>query len=146
MLKGQTDHFRARIEAELDSFTERTTALKRELLQSAEVQPRVLLDGLDHAKEEAELGTRLDLNERDQAHGARLRAALRRIEQGDFGRCDGCGDSIEMARMNAAPAAALCVVCQDNAEKTNATMRPRRKRPCGFLFDYPAPPLNPLFA
>jgi DnaK suppressor protein len=42
---------------------------------------------------------------------ADLDAALRRIEQGTYGRCPQCGDSVAMSRLEAVPSAALCGPC-----------------------------------
>jgi len=41
----------------------------------------------------------------------RLKAALARLEQGAFGECLDCGESIAAARLRADPAAALCIDC-----------------------------------
>ena len=38
-------------------------------------------------------------------------AALARIEEGRFGRCDGCGGAIGRQRLLALPAARLCIEC-----------------------------------
>ncbi|MFL5398026.1 MAG: TraR/DksA family transcriptional regulator [Myxococcales bacterium] len=38
-------------------------------------------------------------------------AALARIEEGKFGRCDGCGGAIGRQRLLALPAARLCIEC-----------------------------------
>jgi DnaK suppressor protein len=38
-------------------------------------------------------------------------AALARIEEGKFGRCDGCGRAIGRQRLLALPAARLCIEC-----------------------------------
>jgi RNA polymerase-binding transcription factor DksA len=46
------------------------------------------------------------------------REALRRIDQGTYGRCESCGESIAKARLEAIPFTRLCVKC---AEKNDAT-------------------------
>jgi RNA polymerase-binding transcription factor DksA len=38
-------------------------------------------------------------------------AALARIEEGRFGRCDGCGGAIGRQRLLALPAVRLCIEC-----------------------------------
>ncbi len=50
--------------------------------------------------------------------------ALRRIEDGLYGRCDACGCSIEKARLHALPFARMCVKCQSDAEKGSTRFRP----------------------
>ena len=41
----------------------------------------------------------------------RIDAALARIEGGDFGYCDECGEEISLARLNIDPMATRCVGC-----------------------------------
>jgi DnaK suppressor protein len=40
-----------------------------------------------------------------------IEAALQRIEDGDFGRCERCGEQIPESRIDAIPYAAACVQC-----------------------------------
>jgi DnaK suppressor protein len=69
-------------------------------------------------------------NERDYAmshlerNSTRLReanAALRRIEAGTFGVCVGCEEDINPRRLAAVPFAALCIVCQEAADRERKT-------------------------
>ena len=50
--------------------------------------------------------------ERRRQRLAMLAAALRRMEEDEFGYCLSCGDDIAAARLVADPAATLCVACQ----------------------------------
>lgn len=49
---------------------------------------------------------------------AAIDAALRRIDDGAFGRCANCGQEIGEQRLEAYPWAALCIDCQRHAERT----------------------------
>lgn len=49
--------------------------------------------------------------QRRDAEAARLRAALRRLSDGEFGYCDTCGDDIARKRLELNPAAMLCIGC-----------------------------------
>lgn len=42
---------------------------------------------------------------------SQLVAALRRIEEGEFGYCEDCGDDIALPRLELDPAAAKCIDC-----------------------------------
>jgi DnaK suppressor protein len=42
---------------------------------------------------------------------ARIDAALKRVGDGSFGECLGCGDDIEEKRLAVDPAATLCIDC-----------------------------------
>jgi RNA polymerase-binding protein DksA len=46
-----------------------------------------------------------------------LDAALERIRDASYGKCDTCGGDIPPARLQALPFATLCVKCQAEAEK-----------------------------
>jgi len=46
-----------------------------------------------------------------------LDAALERIRDASYGKCDTCGGDIPPARLQALPFATLCVKCQTEAEK-----------------------------
>jgi DnaK suppressor protein len=46
----------------------------------------------------------------------RLKAALARIERGEFGECLDCGESIAPARLKADPGATLCLNCASARE------------------------------
>jgi DnaK suppressor protein len=71
----------------------------------------------------AELGTdafeqELTLNLLGNEKGVleQVDAALTRIEDGNYGRCEECGREIAKARLDAIPYAALCVKCASREE------------------------------
>ncbi|UCD64744.1 MAG: TraR/DksA C4-type zinc finger protein [Candidatus Zixiibacteriota bacterium] len=43
--------------------------------------------------------------------------ALRRIDQGDYGKCVGCGKQISVDRLKAVPHARLCINCKSAEEE-----------------------------
>ncbi len=43
--------------------------------------------------------------------------ALRRIKDGNFGKCQECGDDISSARLEAVPHARLCIACKEKEEQ-----------------------------
>lgn len=49
-----------------------------------------------------------------------LEAALKRLDDPDYGECEDCGAKIPAARLVANPAATRCVVCQERFEHTHA--------------------------
>ncbi|MEH6579099.1 MAG: TraR/DksA family transcriptional regulator [Amphritea sp.] len=42
---------------------------------------------------------------------------LKRIDEGDYGFCEGCGDEVELNRLMAYPTATFCVACQFKEEQ-----------------------------
>ncbi len=47
---------------------------------------------------------------------ARIDAALRRLEEGDYGECLDCGEAISKGRLEANPTATRCVDCAEARE------------------------------
>ncbi|MCC6987792.1 MAG: TraR/DksA family transcriptional regulator [Acidobacteria bacterium] len=51
------------------------------------------------------------LDESSRAEVAQVRAALRRLDAGTYGRCAKCGEPIGAARLAAIPSTTTCVAC-----------------------------------
>ena len=47
----------------------------------------------------------------------RIRAALQRLEDDEYGRCVRCGEAINPKRLELDPATALCIGCAESAEQ-----------------------------
>jgi DnaK suppressor protein len=47
--------------------------------------------------------------------------ALSRMREGRYGVCEGCGDNISLARLQALPDATYCIRCQRDTEHHRAT-------------------------
>ncbi|MDZ7292968.1 MAG: TraR/DksA family transcriptional regulator [candidate division KSB1 bacterium] len=75
----------------------------------ADVYDRATLDG---SKEFAAL-----LSHGDSQRWLAINTALAKIESGDYGLCDECGQPINAARLEAMPTAAFCLRCQRSYEE-----------------------------
>jgi DnaK suppressor protein len=53
---------------------------------------------------------------RQQRERVRIDAALRRLDDGGYGTCQECAEPIAAGRLEADPAATLCVACAEAAE------------------------------
>lgn len=68
----------------------------------------------------------------------RLRLALERMSDGEYGRCSECGAQIPPRRLLAVPAATTCVACQARRERVGARQEtaahhePELRRTAGF--------------
>lgn len=111
------ERLRETLEARLESLraeldTERDVARSERIGQYAgEVHDRGEESSVDAAAEVS--GAIMD------QHKAELRAvrlALGRIEDGAYGECASCGGEIALQRLEAWPAAARCVTCQERSE------------------------------
>jgi DnaK suppressor protein len=66
----------------------------------------------DYSEQEKTMG----LLEREQQTLHEITAALARVEQGVFGRCEECGEEIPEARLEAVPYARHCIDCARKME------------------------------
>jgi RNA polymerase-binding protein DksA len=62
------------------------------------------------------------LDGRAKAEIEAIDRALVKLEAGQFGRCEGCGKGISQPRLEALPAAAMCISCAEAGE-ARATLR-----------------------
>jgi DnaK suppressor protein len=53
-----------------------------------------------------------------------IEGALRRLQEGTFGRCESCGNTIPAARLQAVPFAVRCRDCQARAEESSSGLLP----------------------
>lgn len=77
-----------------------------------------LADPADRATQETDLDLTLIMRERDRRRIDDIRAALVRLDSGDYGVCEECGEDIPAARLKARPMTTLCVECQARAEQS----------------------------
>jgi DnaK suppressor protein len=74
------------------------------------------IERTDHVQEEAVNDTMVALDERSRRLVEEIQAALGRIDDGNYGDCEVCGEPIDLARLEALPIARRCVRCQEEAE------------------------------
>ena len=106
MTKTEANRFRGILVAkvaELECFTRHRDGIAVE--RNADE-----LDEIEAASQRALAVCNLD-REFNQLRDAR--AALRRIEEGSFGICQGCGENIHPKRLAAVPWAQFCIRCQE---------------------------------
>lgn len=60
------------------------------------------------------------LGERQREELLRIDEALDRIQQGNFGTCDECGEQIDAARIDARPFTRYCIACKEDIEEDEA--------------------------
>ncbi len=71
----------------------------------------------EEATETQELEKRLALEKRIKDQLAGVEHALHKFEEGTYGLCDGCGQPIDPARLEALPQANLCMGCKAQQAK-----------------------------
>lgn len=102
--------------ATLISMLETTQAKVRSGMDEMAGEDALPPDIADRAAMESERNFALLMRERDRQALAGIRDALARIEAGEYGICEECGEDIAVARLAAQPMATLCVHCQSLRE------------------------------
>jgi DnaK suppressor protein len=99
---------------------ERRRQLAATFKRNQEANRRVNDDGpLDLADTATELYTQefnYSLSENDRAKLLMIDEALERVDAGDFGECQECGEQISEIRLKAIPWAPYCIECQEEKE------------------------------
>ncbi len=71
----------------------------------------------EEATETFELEKRLALENRIMGELAKIEHALKKFDEGTYGKCDSCGQPIDPARLEALPQAHSCVSCKAKKAK-----------------------------
>ncbi|QUM78367.1 TraR/DksA C4-type zinc finger protein [Moritella sp. 24] len=119
MNEGQVAYFKEKLETEQNEILARIENQSTNVVIS---DSNEMADEIDRAAmEEAH---RLELNriDHDKLHIKKIMNALRRIDSGDYGYCDSCGDEISIKRLQARPDSRLCLECQSTKEFTDHSL------------------------
>lgn len=73
-------------------------------------------DPTDRASLEADRNSILRIRDRERKLMVKIQEALRRLDQGEYGICEDCGDEIGIDRLKARPVTTLCIACKSNQE------------------------------
>jgi DnaK suppressor protein len=117
-------------ERQLEYFRRKLLVWKQELLeQSAETidnlqdSARNLPDLTDRASEETDRALELRTRDRQRKLVAKIDAALRRIENGEYGYCEVTGEPISLRRLDARPIATMTLEAQERHERRERVHR-----------------------
>ena len=115
---------------QLEYFRRKLLVWKQELLdQSAETidslqdSARNVPDIADRASEETDRALELRTRDRQRKLVAKIDAAIRRIENGEFGYCEVSGEPISLKRLDARPIATMTLEAQEKHERREKVHR-----------------------
>jgi DnaK suppressor protein len=74
-------------------------------------------DAIDIAAAESNREFTLRLQDRDRRLVGKIRGALKRVTEGEYGECISCGEDISERRLLARPVATFCIDCKTEAEQ-----------------------------
>lgn len=117
-------------ERQLEYFRRKLLVWKQELMsQSAETidnlqdSARNVPDITDRASEETDRALELRTRDRQRKLVAKIDAALRRIENGEYGYCEATGEPISLKRLDARPIATMTLEAQEKHERRERVHR-----------------------
>lgn len=115
---------------QLEYFRRKLIVWKQELLgQSAETidnlqdSARSVPDLADRASEETDRALELRTRDRQRKLVGKIDAALRRIENGEYGYCEVSGEPISLKRLDARPIATMTLESQEKHERREKVHR-----------------------
>jgi len=117
MTNKQLAYFRRKLLDWRNQILEDTTHA-RENMNESENQA----DELDRASLESDRYTELRTVEREQRLLSKIDAALRRIENGEFGYCEVTGEPIGVRRLDARPVATMSIEAKEAQERQERQM------------------------
>ncbi|HZF43605.1 MAG TPA: RNA polymerase-binding protein DksA [Sphingomonadaceae bacterium] len=106
-------YFRAKLLAWREAILEESRATLAQLQADTLREP----DASDRASSETDWGLELRTRDRQRKLIAKINAALRRIDTGEYGYCDVTGEPISLARLEARPIATMTVEAQARHEQ-----------------------------
>ena len=117
-------------ERQLEYFRRKLLAWKAELLDESretieglQDSARNVPDLADRASEETDRALELRTRDRQRKLVTKIDAALRRIENGEYGYCEGPGEPISRTRLDARPIATLSLEAQERHERRERVHR-----------------------
>lgn len=73
-------------------------------------------DDVDVMNRELEWAFNMKLKKRNKYYAQKINLALKKIENGTYGKCEDCGEAISQERLRARPTAQLCICCKEQSE------------------------------
>ncbi len=117
-------------ERQLEYFRRKLLAWKNELLDESretiedlQESGRNVPDIADRASEETDRAIELRTRDRQRKLIAKIDAALRRIENSEYGYCEDTGEPISLKRLDARPIATLSLEAQERHERRERVHR-----------------------
>ncbi|MEL7258634.1 MAG: RNA polymerase-binding protein DksA [Pseudomonadota bacterium] len=115
---------------QLEYFRRKLINWKNELLEGSRDTIEGLQDGTraipdvaDRASEETDRALELRTRDRQRKLVAKIDAALRRIDEGEYGYCEVTGEPISLKRLNARPIATMSLEAQERHERREKVHR-----------------------
>ncbi|WP_417242865.1 RNA polymerase-binding protein DksA [Celeribacter sp.] len=115
----QLEYFRRKLEAwRMDLLDD-----GRHTIEGLQDSTRNIPDVADRASEETDRALELRTRDRQRKLVTKIEAALRRIDEGEFGYCEKTGEPISLKRLDARPIATMTLEAQERHERREKVHR-----------------------
>jgi DnaK suppressor protein len=114
MNKTQLKKFRTLLEEKRDEIVRRA---QQTLSEDMALDSNELPDEMDLASTEYLQSFTFRLRGREKSFLSKIQKAIEKIDQGDFGNCEECGEEISLKRLEARPETTLCIRCKEEQER-----------------------------
>jgi DnaK suppressor protein len=74
-------------------------------------------DEVDSANDNILLAADMRFSNRESLYYKKIMKTLSKIESGQYGMCDECGDTITFSRLIARPTSEMCILCKEESER-----------------------------
>jgi DnaK suppressor protein len=74
-------------------------------------------DEVDSANDNILVSTSFRFTNRENFYLKKIKKALKKIEEGEYGLCEDCGVEITYQRLKARPTSELCINCKEESER-----------------------------
>ena len=115
---------------QLEYFRRKLIAWKNDLLEDSkdtieglQGNARNIPDMADRASEETDRALELRTRDRQRKLVSKIDAAIRRIDEGEYGYCEVTGDPISLKRLDARPIATMTLEAQERHERREKVHR-----------------------
>ncbi|ADO41383.1 RNA polymerase-binding protein DksA [Ketogulonicigenium vulgare] len=95
----------------------------RDTIEGMKDQTRNIPDLADRASEETDRALELRTRDRQRKLVSKIDAALRRIDEGEYGYCEITGEPISLKRLDARPTATMTLEAQERHERREKVHR-----------------------
>lgn len=119
MNEHQVGYFRAKLVAWKEAILRESL----DTLATLQNEPMREPDVTDRASSETDWSIELRTRDRQRKLIAKIDAALRRIEEGEYGFCEVTGEPISLGRLEARPIATMTVEAQERHERNEKVSR-----------------------
>lgn len=119
MNERQTEYFRRK----LHTWKDELLAGSRDTLEALQDSTRNIPDVADRASEETDRALELRTRDRQRKLVLKIDAALRRIDETEYGYCSVTGEPISLKRLDARPIATMSLEAQERHERREKVHR-----------------------